>query len=211
MTGMSVPKSTRKYTPAEYYALEEKAEYKSDYYDGEIFPCGEVGPDGQLVSMAGGSVRHSLICLNIAGEARSRLRDGPCIALESNARLKIKATGLRTYPDVSVYCGPREHDPEDPAHQTLLNPTVLFEVLSKTTEGYDRGIKASHYRRIESLKMLVFITQTSPSIEVWERQANGKWAVTDYEGMDAIVALPAIGIELPASEIYRRVDFNSEM
>src|SRR5207244_6232123 len=126
---------------------------------GEIFPSGEVGPDGQLIAMAGGSVRHSLICSNLLCEVGNRLKGTPCIPFESNVRLKVKATGLRTYPDASVYCGQREHDPEDQTGQTLLNPTVLFEVLSPSTEGYDRGVKPYHYRRVESLQALVMVVQ----------------------------------------------------
>ena len=200
----------RRYTPAEYYALEEKAEYKSDYYDGEIFPSGEVGPDGQLISMAGGSVRHSLICSNIVREVGNRLKGTPCIAFESNVRLKIKATGLRTYPDVSIYCGPREYDPEDSSGQTLFNPTVLFEVLSPTTEGYDRGTKASHYRRLESLQTLVLVTQGFAHLEVHLRQTDGNWMIREYDGLEASLPLAALGIELPLGEIYDRVDFASE-
>ncbi len=207
---MGIAKPTKRYTPAEYYELEQKAEYKSDYYDGEIFPSGEVGPDGQVIAMAGGSVRHSLLCSNLVGELRQRLKGKPCIAFESNVRLKIKATGLRTYPDVTVYCGQREHDPEDLSRQTLFNPTVLFEVLSPTTEGYDRGTKASHYRRIDSLQAIVLVVQDSPHAEVHVRQSDGSWAIRDYEGLETILPLPAIDVELPLAEIYEHVDFNSD-
>ena len=204
----AVPK--KYYTPAEYYELEAKADYKSDYYNGEIYPCGEVGPDGQLISMAGGSVRHSLICMNVGGELRQALKGGPCKVVESNVRLRILATGLRTYPDVSVYCGQRQHDSEDPAGQTLLNPTVLFEVLSPSTEGYDRGIKASHYRRIESLRVLALVSQTSPHVELHVRGDDGKWVIEEREGMDAVIELGAISARLPLSEIYADVDFTTD-
>lgn len=207
---MSSAKAKKFYTPAEYYELEAKAEYKSDYYNGEIFPHGEVGADGKLISMAGGSVRHSLICSNIVREVGNRLKGGPCRAFESNVRLKIRATGLHTYPDASVYCGEREHDADDPTGQTLLNPTVLFEVLSPSTEGYDRGTKATHYRRVESLKSLVLIKQDEARVELHLRETNGKWMIVDVDGMSATLALPQIGIELPLAEIYDGVDFSSE-
>jgi Uma2 family endonuclease len=200
----------RYYTPAEYYEREAKAEYKSDYYNGEIFPCGEVGPDGQLISMAGGSIRHSIICSNILQYLGARVRSGPCKVLESNARLRIPATGLRTYPDVSVYCGQRQHDPEDPAGQTLLNPTVLFEVLSPTTEAYDRGVKASHYRRIESLRLLVLLTQDSPHVELHVRGDDGKWLIEERDGIDALIEINSIEARLPLSEIYSDVDFTTD-
>lgn len=204
----AVPK--RYYTPAEYYELEAKADYKSDYYNGQIFPCGEVGPDGQLISMAGGSIRHSIVCTNITAELNRRLKGGPCRVLESNARLRIVATGLRTYPDVSVYCGQRQHDPEDPAGQTLLNPTVLFEVLSPSTEGYDRGVKASHYRRIESLRLLGLVSQESPHVELHVRGEDGKWVIEERDGMDTVIELKAIEAQLPLAEIYTDVDFTTD-
>src|SRR5260370_5312452 len=131
---MGLPKQTKRYTPAEYYELERKADYKSDYYDGEIF------------GMAGGTERHSLICTNVGGEIRQRLKGTPCAAYESNLRLKVKATGLRTYPDVSVYCGELERDPDDPQGETMTNPTLLFEVLSPSTEASALPTTAPHYR-----------------------------------------------------------------
>src|SRR3954468_9393189 len=107
---MALPQARKRYTPAEYYALEDEADYKSDYYDGEIF------------DMSGGTSDHSLISLNIAGELRQRLKGKPCAASESKLRVKVEATGLRTYPDASVYCEPIRYDPEDPRRTTALNP-----------------------------------------------------------------------------------------
>src|SRR5436190_2986106 len=126
---MGLPQPIRRFTPAEYYRMERDAPYKSDYYTGEIF------------AMAGGTARHSLICSNHVRELGNRLIDTPCVVYESNLRLKVKATGLRTYPATSVYCDPMERDEEDPYAETYTNPSVLFEVLSKSTEGYDRGLK----------------------------------------------------------------------
>jgi len=117
----------RRYTPAEYYALEHEAEYKSDYYEGEIF------------NMSGGMATHSLISVNIVGELRQRLKGKPCTAYESNLRFKIEDSSLRTYPDASVYCEPLRFDPEDPRNTTATNPKVVFEVLSPSTEAYDRA------------------------------------------------------------------------
>jgi Uma2 family endonuclease len=124
---MAIPKSIKYHTRREYYALEDAADYKSDYYKGEIF------------AMSGGTARHSLIAANIAGELRHRLKGRPCRAYESNLRLRVTAVDLVCYPDVGVYCGALELDQEDNKGETALNPTVLFEVLSKSTEGYDRG------------------------------------------------------------------------
>src|SRR5690348_11651765 len=109
---MSLPKATKLYTPQEYYDFEYDAPYKSEYYQGEIF------------AMAGGSRRHSLIVVNISSGLHQRFKGGPCAAYDPNLRVKVKPTGLRTYPDVSVFCGPMERDPEDKKGQTFTNPTA---------------------------------------------------------------------------------------
>jgi Uma2 family endonuclease len=195
---MALVKEIKRYTPAEYYQLERKAQYKSDYYDGEIF------------AMAGGTKRHSLICTNISGELRHRLKGKPCVAYESNLRLKVKATGLRTYPDVSVYCGDHERDPDDTDGETLTNPTVLFEVLSPTTESYDRTVKRPHYRRVESLQMLVLVSQDKAYAEIYQREPSGEWSFHEAEGLNGSLVLTPLGIELPMAEIYDKVDFASD-
>lgn len=195
---MTLPQSIKRYTPAEYYELEREAVYKSDYYDGEIF------------AMAGGTVVHSAICTNISGELRERLRGKPCRAYESNLRVKNKLTGLRNYPDVSVFCDAFEYDEEDPETETVTNPTVLFEVLSKTTEAYDRGFKAENYRRIPSLKAHVFVAQDRPHVELYERQGNGAWLLVEQNDLNAAICLTSLDIELPLSEIYLGVEFVPE-
>jgi Uma2 family endonuclease len=192
---MGTPKLIRRYTPAEYYRLEAEADYKSEYFDGEIF------------KMTGASQNHNRICINLGGELRAALKGKPCEAYPADMRLKVIATGLRTYPDASVYCGAMEFDPEDPSHQTLTNPTALFEVLSPTTENYDRGKKSSHYRRIESLQILVLVSQDMPRVEAYFRQSNGMWGLTELEGMDQVLPLPAIDAKLSLVEVYDRVDF----
>lgn len=195
---MISPQPIKRFTPAEYYALERGAAYKSDYYNGEIF------------AMAGGTAIHSMICSNVVGEMRARLKKTPCTTYESNLRLKVKATGLRCYPDASVYCEPLERDPDDSAGETYVNPTVLFEVLSKTTDGYDRGFKAENYRRIAALKAYVFVSQESPHVEIYERQPNGPWVLREARGIDATIRLAALNVDLPLAEIYDRVKFTAE-
>ncbi|MDB5319730.1 MAG: hypothetical protein JWN40_1361 [Phycisphaerales bacterium] len=191
---MSLPPRKR-CTPQEYYALEREAAYKSDFYDGNIF------------AMAGGTAQHSRIVTNILGELNTRLKGKPCAPYESNLRVKIRATGLRTYPDASVYCDPIEFDPEDSEETTAVNPTVVVEVLSPTTEAYDRGFKADNYRRIESLKAYVLVSQTSPHVEVYERQAEGTWLLREAKGLEAQVRIPSIDVVLPLADVYDRVEF----
>jgi Uma2 family endonuclease len=194
---MGLAQPVKRYTPQEYYLLERDAPYKSDYYDGEIF------------AMAGGTVAHSMICSNLVREIGNRLKGKPCAAYESNLRLRIKPTGLRCYPDVSVFCGPLERDQEDTNLETVTNPTVLFEVLSPSTEAYDRGFKAENYRQIESLRAYVLVSQTARHVEIYARQADGSWLLREAKGSDGVLKIPSIGIDLPLAEVYDRVDFTA--
>ena len=170
---MGLPQRVKRYTPQEYYRIERAAAYKSDYYDGEIF------------DMSGGRLSTVGISINIAGELRQRLKGKPCVPYESNLRLRVVATGLRCYPDASVYCGPMERDEEDSAGETVTNPTVLFEVLSKSTEAYDRGFKSEKYRQIESLKAYVLVSQTAAHAEVYQRLPDGSWCLPTPAGLMA--------------------------
>jgi Uma2 family endonuclease len=192
---MSLPQPTKRYTPEEYYELERESDHKSDYYDGEIF------------DMSGGTTRHSLITANITGSLWGQLRGKACRVVESNQRLKIKATRLRCYPDISVYCGPIEYDEEDRFAETAVNPTALFEVLSPSTEAYDRGLKAESYRRIPSLRAYVLVSQEGPHVELYERQGDQSWLLTEQSTLGASLRLPFISVELLLAEIYDRVEF----
>jgi Uma2 family endonuclease len=194
---MGLPQPVKRYTPFEYYAMERVAEYKSDYYQGEIF------------AMAGGTTRHSRICSNVIAGLHQFLRGKPCSEYESNQRLKVMATGLRCYPDVSVYCGPLVYDLEDIEKETATNPTVLFEVLSPSTESYDRGTKARSYRQIPSLQAYVLIAQDRPHVEVFTRQGEQTWLLSEETNLSNSVDFPSIGVALPLAEIYDRVDFDS--
>ncbi|HSZ56697.1 MAG TPA: Uma2 family endonuclease [Tepidisphaeraceae bacterium] len=198
---MAFPQRVKRYTPEEYYRLERDAEFKSDYYDGEIFPIGKV------LAMAGGTARHSLISGNLVREIGNRVKGGPCTVYESNLRLKILATGLRTYPDVNVYCEKLQRDEEDQDGETYTNPSVLFEVLSKSTEAYDRGFKADSYRQIKSLRAYGLVSQTTAHIELFERQPDGLWVLREAKGLEAVLSVPPLRIELPLAEAYDRVEF----
>lgn len=186
------------HTPQEYYRLEVLSDSKSEYSDGEILALPFVSP------------RHSLISANLVGELGNRLKGRRCTPYESNLRLKIQATGLITYPDASVYCDKLEMDPEDPARQTAVNPTVLFEVLSKSTEAYDRGKKAENYRQIAGLKAYLLIAQHEPHVELYERHGDGFWFLTEVSGMESEIAIPSLELSLPLVEIYDRVEFGEE-
>ena len=194
---MGIPKTAQRLTPREYYLLERAAEFKSEYYDGEMF------------AMAGGTTRHSLAKtqLVIALGNALKAKGGNCRPYDSDQRIKIIATGLRTYPDVSVFCSPLEYDEEDDQKETATNPTALFEVLSDSTEAYDRGTKAEHYRKIPSLKAYALLSQNAPHIELFERRADGAWALIEATGVDGVLHMPSLGIDLSLGEIYEKVEF----
>lgn len=185
----------RRFTPAEYYRLERVAAYKSDYYDGEIS------------DMSGGTARHSKVTFNLTVAIGSQLRGKTCEAYESNMRVAILKTGLRTYPDASIYCSPIEFDPEDPEETTATNPTVVFEVLSPSTERYDRGLKAEQYRLVDSLAAHVLVWQTEPKVEVFARD-GGRWTSKVATGVAASVTIPGPGIVIKLADVYDRVTFD---
>ncbi|NLY02475.1 MAG: Uma2 family endonuclease [Rhodopirellula sp.] len=185
----TVPK--RRLTPEEYLAQERKAEYKSEYYDGETF------------AMSGASRAHNLIAGNVIREAGNQLRDRDCEVYSSDMRVKVSRTGLYTYPDVVMVCGePRFEDAEV---DTLLNPTVLFEVLSESTEGHDRGKKAEHYRRIPSLREYILIAQDECHVERFSRQPDHGWLLWETEDIEAVLDLPSISCQIKLSDIYAKV------
>ena len=196
---MGLARSQKRYSPEEYYAREQGAAFKSDYFDGEIF------------SMAGGMDAHSAISGNIIIAVGSRLRGSDCVIRESNLRWKVQAIGLITYPDAAVYCGEAQFAPDDPARHTRLNPTVIFEVLSKSTEGYDRGVKFGSYRQIPSLKGYVLVSQTSAHVEVNQPSADGTWILRDIKGLEATLSVPGINVTVPLAEIYDRVTFPAHL
>lgn len=181
------------YTPEQYIELEREAEFKSEYISGQIF------------AMAGGSAKHSKIGNNIGGEIRSWLRGTPCDAFNSDLRVTIMQTGLKTYPDVTVVCGEAHFHPLD--GDSVINPTVLFEVLSPTTEAYDRGEKWAHYQRLGSLQEYVLVSQHRAYVEHYVRQDDGSWKFTATSDLDGTITLPSLGCELPLAEIYDKVTF----
>jgi Uma2 family endonuclease len=175
-------------TFAEYLAIDEASEIRHEYVNGEVF------------AMAGGTLDHSRIGTNIARLLGNQLLGKRCAVFNSDARVRVRATGLATYPDVTVVCGAIERDPEN--EHTLTNPVVLVEVLSDSTEGYDREEKFSHYRRIPSLREYLLVSQRERLVEHLSRNADGTWTLRDVTP-PAIVELPSIGCALPLDEVYR--------
>ena len=182
-------------TPEQYLAIERRAETKSEYLDGEMF------------AMSGASRNHNLIVVNLAREISSQLRNRPCEAYSTEQRVRILVTGLYTYPDVVVVCG--EPQFEDEELDTLLNPTLLIEVLFSSTETYDRGKKFEHYQTLPSLSEYVLVSQTEPRIEQFLRQERNRWLLTTATGIEARIDLPSIQCELALAEVYLKVAFDA--
>jgi Uma2 family endonuclease len=154
--------------------------------------------------MAGASRWHNLIATNVLREFSLQLKGRPCTTYPSDMRVKISPTGLYTYPDVTVVCGEARF--EDTRQDTLLNPTLIVEVLSESTEAYDRGGKFAHYRKLGSLLGYVLITQTKPHIEHYIRQPDHRWLLEEAEGLHSTVYFPAIDCHLSLAEAYDKVE-----
>ena len=184
--------AAKRHTVVEYLALERHSEVKHEFLDGELF------------AMAGSSEAHNLIVGNLVRELGNRLLEGPCKVYPSDMRVKVNQTGLYTYPDVSAVCSGAVF--EDERRDTLLNPQVIFEVLSPSTEAYDRGKKFQYYSRIESLTAYLLVSQTSARVASYVRQADRQWLLTMFDRLDDSIVLPALGCELPLASLYKKVD-----
>jgi Uma2 family endonuclease len=180
-------------TPEEYLAKEREAEFKSEYYQGQVY------------AMAGARESHVLIVLNIGAELRHALKGRPCQIYPSEMRLHVPATGLYTYPDITVVCGERVFI--DSHRDTITNPHLIMEVLSKSTEAYDRGLKFSNYQSIPSLREYVLVSQDLSRVEQFGRQSDQGWRYQATEGPGMRVKLTSIEVELALDEIYSNVEF----
>ena len=181
-------------SPQEYLRLERQSEYKSEYVNGQIF------------AMTGASRKHNLITTSISSSLHTQLKGRPCEVYAVNMRVKVRATGLYTYPDVAVACGEPEF--EDDFIDTLLNPTLLVEVLSPSTERYDRIAKSSYYRTMESLAEHLLVAQDEIRVEQYVKQPGGEWLLFEFLALDSTVQLPSIGCSLQLSEVYDRISFD---
>ncbi len=183
------------HTAEDYLAQERSSPYKSEFHDGQIY------------AMTGASREHNLITVNIAGELRSQLKQRPCEAYVNDMRVKAAQAHGYHYPDVAIVCGAPQF--EDGQFDTLLNPSVLIEVLSPSTEAYDRGAKFTHYRKIPSLREYLLVAQDQPSIEHYVRQSDDAWLLTEAVGLEAVVPLDSVGCALSLREIYDKVPLSS--
>lgn len=183
---MTEPAPRHRYTFAEYLEIEEMARVRHEYLAGEIY------------AMAGGTPEHAAMAAAVTRILGSQLTAGKCRVYSSDLRVRVLASGLATYPDVTVICGPSERDPSSPTHVT--NPTLVVEVLSDGTADYDRGEKLQHYQQIPSLVAVLLVDHERPRIDLWVRSPDG-WRSNRFAAGE-VVALDAIGCRLPVDEVY---------
>jgi Uma2 family endonuclease len=184
----------RQYTREEYLALEETAEYKSEYRDGEIIP------------MAGGTTNHNKIAGNLYVNFRVAFKEDNYEIFIGDVRLWIPRYNIYTYPDIMIIQGKPIY--EGKGTTTVTNPLIIIEVLSSSTSNYDKGKKFRYYRSLPSLKEYILIDQYSCFVEHFSKTEQNKWLLTEYEKEDAILSFAALDFEIYVKDIYERVDFN---
>ncbi len=182
-------------TPEEYLEIEREAEFKSEYYNGEIF------------ALAGAGLSHNIISLNIASLLLNKLRDKNCFVFNNDMRLSVISHKLYTYPDIMVICGEMKF--LDEKKDTVLKPILIIEVLSKSTESYDRGKKFEFYRSIHSLNEYVMISSDHYLVEVYSKNENNLWVLTDEKNPDSSIKFSSVSLQIPLKEIYSKVEFES--
>lgn len=190
MTAQAIPLITEE----EYLARERASGTRHEYYNGKMY------------AMTGGTEPHNLIASNALATLHLQLRQRPCRVYQSDMRVKIIATGLNTYPDVTVVCGRPAFT--DATRDTLTNPIVILEVLSPSTERYDRGMKFQNYRTIETLQDYVLLAQDRAYIEHYVRQVTGEWLLREAVGLAATLTIASINCGLALRDVYEKVDFD---
>jgi Uma2 family endonuclease len=181
-----------KISEEQYLAIDRAAEFRSEFVDGEIF------------AMSGSSFRHAALQSNVLVEVANCLRGTDCRVFGADLRVRVSNTRMYAYPDVCVVCG--KELLADEQQDILLNPVVIFEVLSPTTEKYDRGLKFQHYRAIESLKDYILVDQNQVLVEQFTRQDDNTWTLRDYRLPNQELTIPSINVSLPVRRIYDRIE-----
>ena len=178
-----------RYTYQDYVSLEEESSTRHEFLAGEI------------VAMAGGTPEHAAMAAEVIGQLREQIRGGSCRVFTSDLGVRVKATGLATYPDASVVCGPTERDPDKKTNVT--NPRVIVEVTSDSTEDYDQGEKLRHYKQIPSLEAIVIVSHREAKVDVWSRSTDSPlWSRTNATA-GASAAVPALACFLDVDAIWR--------
>ncbi len=185
---------SRRYSLEEYFELELSSEEKYEYFDGEIF------------NMSGGSPAHEQVIVNLIVALSNKLRGRGCHVFPSNLRIKVPSAPPYRYPDLSVLCDTPRYE-KIGGIEALTNPSLLVEVLSSSTEAYDRGDKFTNYKSIESLSEYLLVAQHRPHITHYSKTDNGRWSYEEVNGLDGSIALVALGRELELREVYEDVEF----
>ncbi len=180
---------------AEYLAMERESEIRNEYVNGQMF------------AMSGASREHNLISTNIVRVLANYFLDKPCSVFASDMKIGISDVDIYTYPDIAVVCGREEY--QDDHQDILLNPIVIIEILSDSTEAYDRGDKFASYQRIISLTQYILVSQYFCGVEIFTRNPDATWMYSIFDRMEDIVPIKSIACEIQASEIYRKVHFSS--
>jgi Uma2 family endonuclease len=188
---MAAMPQRRRMTEDEYLAIENAAPFKSDFHDGEMY------------AMAGASPEHNLVKENLSGEIYTRLRGSRCRSLSSDQRVRWSEGDVYNYPDIVIFCGPFERAAKD--RNTLTNPTAVIDVLSPSTETYDRGVKFREYQQQPTMKEIVFVSQTEMVVEVFARQPDGKWLLTTFADPAGAFRMDCVPGEIPLAAAYRDV------
>jgi|SRR5579862_1983898 len=183
-------------TPEQYLELDRASQFRNEYYNGHMY------------AMSGGTYAHGKIIANLGRQLGNALDPGPCTVTSSDVRVQVELRGLYCYPDVVVVCGdPQYHDNR---LDTILNPTLLIEVLSPSTEAYDRGFKSAQYRTVESLQEYALVSQAEPRVEIFRREGNGEWVFSEFVGLDATARFRSVECTIPLGKIYSKVAFNED-
>jgi len=183
-----------KISPAEYLSMERYSEIRNEYFDGEIF------------AMAGASREHNQISSNIVRVIGNQLLEKPCNIYSSDMKVKVKEIEKYTYPDIVIACETETY--ADDNNDVLLNPMVIMEILSDSTEAYDRGAKFAHHQLLDSLVDYILISQYFCQVEIFTRRDDDTWIYSKYATMEDVVTIGSIHCELSISEIYRKVTFD---
>jgi Uma2 family endonuclease len=184
-------------TPEQYLERERAAQdVRSEYYNGRMY------------AMSGGTHPHAIVIGNLGSELGIALKKGPWFVTTSVMRVRVSKTGLYTYPDIVVVCDPPQFG--DGRHDTLLNPTLILEVLSPSTEAYDRGFKFAQYRMLESLREYALVSQSEPRVEIFRRQPSGDWLLSESAGMESVCRFDSVGCTIAMKDAYDKVTFGGD-
>jgi Uma2 family endonuclease len=184
-------------TPEQYLELERAAlDVRSEYYNSRMY------------AMSGGTHPHAIVIGNLARELGIALKKGPSVVTTSDMRVRVSKTGLYTYPDIVVVCDPPQYG--DRRHDTGLNPTLIIEVLSPSTEAYDRGFKFAQYRALESLQEYALVSQSEPRVEIFRRQSSGDWLLSEAAGTEAVCRFDSVSCAVALKDIYDKVTLGGE-